>query len=98
MGTFSRIKCNHRHPYKRGRGGVNSHTEEEKSNVLMEAKTGVMEPQTKERQQPPEAGRVKGLIPLPWSLQREQSLARTLILSQYNWFQTYGLQNSERIV
>ena len=52
----------------------------------MEAKTGVMEPQAKERQQPPEAGRVKGLIPLPWSLQREHSLARTLILSQCNWF------------
>lgn len=96
MGTFSRIKCNHRHPYKRGRGRVNTHTEEEEGNVLMEAETGVMGPQTKERQQPPGDGRVKGPILLLWSLQREHSLVRTLILSQCNWFQTYGLWNSER--
>ena len=62
MGTFSRIKYNHRHPYKRGRGRVNTHTEEEEGNVLMEAETGVMGLQTKERQQPPGDRRVKGPI------------------------------------
>lgn len=78
MGTFSRIKCDHRHPYKRGRGRVNAHTEEEKGNVLMEAEAGVMGPQTKERQQPPGDGRVKGPSLPFWSLQREHKSCQNL--------------------
>lgn len=57
MGKFSWIKCNHKHSYKRGRGRVDTHTEEEKGNVPVQAETGVMWPLNKGCQQPPENGR-----------------------------------------
>lgn len=43
----------------------------------MEAETGVMQSQTKEWQQPQEAGRGKELI-FPWNLQRNYSAADIL--------------------
>ena len=57
MGKVSWNKCNHKHPYKRGRGRADTHTEEEKGNVPVEAEAGVMWPLTKGCQQPPENGR-----------------------------------------
>ena len=50
--------------------------------------TGVMQPEAKNCQQPPDAGREAWI--LPWSLQREPPLSTP-------WFWTSGLQNRERI-
>ena len=55
-----------------------------------EAETGVMGPQAKERQQPPEAGRDKEQI-LPWGLQKELAL---LNLSEPSRTQ-FGLRSLE---
>lgn len=49
-------------------------------------------PQAKERRQPPETGKGKK-TDFPWSLHKEPSPANTLILAQWNPFQTSDLQN-----
>lgn len=83
---------NHKYPYQSSRQRVAG---EEKGNMPTEAVTGAMWPQTKECQQPPDRTD-QGWI-LPWSLQRKCGGISTLILAQWNWFQTYGLQKGERI-
>ena len=57
--------------------------------VKMEAKIGVIMPQTKTGWQPPEAGRGQGQV-LPESLWREGALVGSLTT-----FQASGLQNCE---
>lgn len=58
--------------------------------------TGVMQPQAKECQRPPESRRRKGGI-LPQSLLRACTPAVTLILAQRNRFQTSALQNCDSV-
>lgn len=65
-------KCNHMHSCKREAEG-DSHTR--KMQCDREAETGVMWPQAKGSQQPPEAGR--GQERFPCSLQKEHRPAHT---------------------
>lgn len=55
-----------------------THTEEEKTNVPVEAQTGVMWPQTKECRQLPEAGKGKDMNS-PQNLRRERDPADTWV-------------------
>ena len=65
--------------------------------VTTEAENGATWPQAKGCSQPPEAGRGEGWWILPWGVQEEHSLTNTLVLAQWYWFWTSGLQKCERI-
>lgn len=64
--------------------------------MTTEGEIGMMWLQAKDSRQLPEARRGKEQF-LPYSLQREHSLAEALILAQWNWFWVPGLQDSETI-
>ena len=58
--------------------------------------TGVTQPQVKKSWPPTESKRGKEQI-VSYSLRRQCGSANTLISAQSLWFQTFGLQNCERI-